>query len=50
MGRASGTYGREEKWIWIEWGSLNECDPMKDLDVGARVILKYNFHTQYGRA
>jgi hypothetical protein len=34
----------------LQWGNVNESDLMKDLDVGARIILKQNFCTQYGRA
>ena len=41
MGRACGTYGSEEKWLLdCSWGNLIESDPMNDLDVGERIILK----------
>jgi hypothetical protein len=42
MGRACGTYGRQERCIqgfW--WGDLRKRDHLEDLGVNRRIILKW---------
>jgi hypothetical protein len=41
IGRACGTYGREENCIECQWENLKEKDHLEDLSVDGRIILKY---------
>jgi hypothetical protein len=39
---------REEVHKWFLWGHLREKDLFENLDIGARIILKFSFKKFYG--
>jgi hypothetical protein len=41
MGGACGAYGRQERCRVFWWGNLKERNPLEDLGVDGRVVLKW---------
>ena len=49
MGRACGTYWRQERYTRFWWGDLRVRDTLEDPVVDGRIILKFIFKKQDGR-
>jgi hypothetical protein len=43
MGRACGTYGRQERYTGFWWRYLRERDYLENLDMGGNVIVEWIF-------